>query len=103
MGFLHWFILIPYYFFASLALLPLLIVACRLLRLKFSINALVGTAIAVSVVAIVVSLAGDWLDLAHFRGGPLLALGVASMLLAALDAALMGALPLPLDKELQDL
>ena len=36
MGYLHWFILIPFYFFGSLAALPFLIVVCRLLRLKVS-------------------------------------------------------------------
>ena len=103
MSYLHWVILIPFYFFGSLAALPLLIVICRLLRLKVSINALVGTAIALSVAGIVVPLACDWVDLTAFRGRQMLALGVLSMLLAALDAALVNSLPLPLDRELQDL
>jgi len=102
-GHLHWFILIPFYFFGSLAALPLLIVVCRLLRLKVSINALVGMAIALSVAGIAVPLACHWVDLTSFRGGPMLVLGVLSMLLAAVDAALANALPLPLDQELQDL
>lgn len=103
MGFLHWFILFPYYFFGSLAALPLLIIICRVLRLKASINALVGSAIALSIVGIAVPLACDWIDLASLRGGPMLVLGVLSMLFAAVDAALLKALPLPLDQELQDL
>ena len=103
MGILHWFILIPFYFFGSLAALPLLIVICRLLRLKVSINALVGTAIALSIAGIAIPLACDWVDLTAFRGRQMLALGVLSMLLAAIDAALVSALPLPLDKELQEL
>ncbi len=100
---LHWFILIPFYFFGSLAALPLLIVVCRLLRLKLSINALVGTAIVLSIAGIVIPLALDWVDLSAFRGRQMLALGVFSLLLAALDAALVRVLPLPLDRELQDL
>ena len=103
MGVLHWFILVPFYFFGSLAALPLLIIVCRLLRLKASINALVGIAIALSVGGIVIPLACDWVDLVAFRGGPMLALGVLSMVLAAVDAALLHVLPLPLDQELQDL
>jgi hypothetical protein len=102
-GFLHWFILIPFYFFGSLAALPFLIIIARLLRLKVSINALVGTAIALSVAGIAVPLALDWVDLLSFRGRQMLALGVLSMVFTAVDAALVNALPLPLDKELQDL
>jgi hypothetical protein len=102
-GIMHWFILVPYYFFGSLAALPCLIVICRLLRLKVPINALVGTAIALSIAGIAIPLACDWVDLTSFRGGPMLVLGVLSMLLAAVDAALVNALPLPLDKELQEL
>ncbi|HVO26488.1 MAG TPA: hypothetical protein VMW56_22995 [Candidatus Margulisiibacteriota bacterium] len=103
MGWLHWFILIPFYFFGSLAALPLLILICRLLRLKVSINALVGTAIALSIAGIAIPLACDWVDLAALRGRHMLALGVLSILLAAVDAALVNTLPLPLDQELQDL
>jgi hypothetical protein len=102
-GYLHWFILIPFYFFGSLAALPFLIVVCRLLRLKVPINALVGTAIALSVAGIAVPLACDWVNLTSFRGGPMLVLGILSMLLAAVDAALVNTLPLPLDQELQNL
>lgn len=103
MGYLHWLIVIPFYFFGSLAALPLLIVICRLLRLKVSINTLVGAAIALSIAGIVIPLAADWVDLTAFRGRQMLALAVLSMLLVAVDAALVNALPLPLDKELQDL
>lgn len=103
MGYLHWLIVIPFYFFGSLAALPLLIVICRLLRLKVSINTLVGAAIALSIAGIVIPLAADWVDLTALRGRQMLALAVLSMLLVAVDAALVNALPLPLDKELQDL
>jgi len=102
-GYLHWLIVIPFYFFGSLAALPLLIVICRLLRLKVSINTLVGAAIALSIAGIVIPLAADWVDLTALRGRQMLALAVLSMLLVAVDAALVNALPLPLDKELQDL
>ncbi len=103
MGFLHWFILVPFYFFGSLAILPLLIIIARLLRLKVSINTLVGTAIALSLAGIIVPLACDWIDLVSFRGRGMLALGVLSVLLAAVDAALVNALPLPLERELREL
>ncbi len=103
MGWLHWLIVIPFYFFGSLAALPLLILICRLLRLKISINALVGAAIALSIAGIVIPLAADWVDLTAFRGRQMLALAVLSMLLVAVDAILVNALPLPLDQELHDL
>ena len=99
----HWLILVPFYFFGSLAALPFLILVARLLRLKVSINALVGTAIVLSISGIAIPLACDWVDLVSFRGRQMLALGVLSLVLAAIDAALVKALPLPLDKELQDL
>ncbi len=103
MGHLHGLILIPYYFFGSLAALPLLMVICRLLRLKLSINALVGAAIGLSLVMIVVPLACHWLELAAFAGRGMLVLGVLSFLFAAVDVALAQRLPLPLDEELQAL
>jgi hypothetical protein len=103
MGALHWLIVVPYYFIGALAALPLLMVTCRLVRAKASLNALVGTAIGVTVAAIVVPLVCGWLHLSAFTGRPLLLLLIASLLLAALDTALAGRLPLPLDTELRDL
>ena len=103
MGWLHWFTLIPFYFVGSLAALPFLMVVCRLLRVKLSINTLAGAAIVLSVGGIAIPLACGWVDLTAFRGRQMLALGVLSVLLAAVDAALVNVLPLPLDQELQDL
>jgi hypothetical protein len=103
MGALHWLIVVPYYFVGALAALPLLMLMCRLTRVKVSINAVVGAAIGVTVVAIIVPLTCGWLDLSAFTGRPLLVLIVASLLLAALDTALAERLPLPLDTELRDL
>ena len=100
---MHWIIVLPYYFIATLALLPLLILGARLFRLKVSINALVGTAIVLAVAGIVVPLAAGWLSLGHLSGRPLLALVIASFLLAAIDFALARVLPLPLDDELREL
>ena len=103
MGHLHGLVLIPYYFFGSLAALPFLMVICRLLRLKVSINALVGSAIGLSLLLIAVPLACHWLDLAAFTGRGMLVLGLLSFLFAAADGALVKRLPLPLDDELQSL
>jgi hypothetical protein len=100
---MHWLIVIPYYFVGPLAALPCLMVLCRIVRLKLSINALVGAAIGLTLASIAVPLACDWIDLADFTGRPLLALVLASFVFAAADAALMSRLPLPLDRELQDL
>jgi hypothetical protein len=100
---LRWLIVVPYYFIGPLAALPALMLLCRLARAKISINALVGTAIAVTVATIGVPLACGWLDLSAFTGRLLLLLVIASLLLAALDVVLMERLPLPLDTELRDL
>ena len=103
MGSLHWVIVIPYYFVATLAILPFLILACRLARLKLSINSLVGAAIVLSVAGIIALLGLHWVDLGRLTGRPLLALILASFVLAALDLVLSRALPLPLDNELREL
>lgn len=103
MGAMHWLILVPYYFVGALATLPLLMLLSRLARANVSINALVGTAIGMTVASIVVPLACGWLELSAFTGRPLLLLVIASLLFAALDAALAQRLPLPLDTELRDL
>jgi len=100
---LHSLIVVPYYFFLALSLLPLLVLVCRLLRLKVSIGALVGVAIGMSVAAIAIPLIADWVDLARLSGRPMLLLGLLSFVLAALDAALARVLPLPLDTELSEL
>jgi len=103
MGVLRWLILVPYYFVGALAALPLLMLLCRVVRAKVSINALVGTAIGSTVAAIGVPLVCGWLDLSAFTARPLLLLLIASVLLAALDGALVERLPLPLDKDLREL
>jgi hypothetical protein len=100
---LHALIVVPYYFLSALALLPLLILAARLLRLTVSVNTLVGIAIGLALASIVIPLAADWVDLDAFSGRPLLVLVLASLLLTAVDAALLKHLPLPLDEELRDL
>ena len=102
-GMLHWLILLPYYFVATLAALPFLMLACRLLRVRLPINSLVGGAIALTVTGIVLPLACNWVDLSAFTGRPLLLLLLLSFVFAATDAALAARLPLPLDHELQEL
>jgi len=100
---LRWLIVVPYYFIGALAALPALMLLCRLARAKISINALVGTAIGLTVAAIGVPLVCGWLDLSAFTGRLLLLLVIVSLLLAALDTAVAKRLPLPLDKDLQEL
>lgn len=97
---LHWLILVPYYFFLALAYLSLLMVGTRLLRIKTSINTLVGIAIAVSVLDLVVLFAFDILEIDHFRFWPLLGIFAVSLVFAAIDHLLHERLPLPLDEEL---
>lgn len=103
MGTLHWLILFPYYFFGALSLLLLMMVVARLLRLKVKVNALVMTAVLVSLVAVALPLITGWAGIEDYSGRLLFLVGVDSFLLAAVDVALESRLPLPLDKELQAL
>lgn len=99
----HWLIVVPYYFVGTLAMLPILIVLCRVLRLKVPINALVGAAIVLTLAGIIVPLTARVVTLAAFTGRPMLILIALSFVFAAIDAALHERLPLPLDHDLQDL
>ena len=100
---LHGLILVPYYFCGPLASLPLLMVVSRLLRLKVTINTLVGCAIVLSLVSIIVPLSFKWVSLNAFTGRPLAVVVLLSFVFTTLDAALAKVLPLPLDDELREL
>lgn len=100
MGSLHWLIVVPYYFFIALALLGLLMVGTRLLRIKASINTLVGISIAVSFFDLVVLLGGGFLSIKNLTFLPLLAIFAVSLTCATVDSLLARQLPLPLDEEL---
>ncbi len=100
MGNLHWLILIPYYFFGTLAVLTLLVLLTRVTRIKTSINTLVGIAIASTVFDLVFVLSTGMLKIDHFTAGPMLAIGGASFVFAFIDFLLRKSLPLPLDEEL---
>ncbi len=100
MGALHWLVVIPYYFFLALAYLGLLMVGTRLLRIKASINTLVGISIAISFLDLVVLLGGGFLSIESFTFLPLLGIFAVSLVCAALDSLLERRLPLPLDEEL---
>lgn len=102
MSYLHALILIPYYFVTALALLPLLLVVSRCLRLEVTINTLVIAAIVLSVVGIALPLILDWVDLEAYSGRRLLVLVLASLGLSTVDMLLTPLLPLPLDEELKD-
>ena len=100
---LHGLIVVPYYFVAPLAALPLLMAVSRLLRLRVAINTLVGSAIVLSLLSIIVPLFFKWVSLDAFTGRPLAGLVVLSFVFTACDAALAKVLPLPLDDELREL
>jgi hypothetical protein len=102
-GSLHWLIVIPLYFFAALALLLLSIVVARLLRLRVSINPLVTAAVIAALAVVVAPLVAGWVTLEAYTGRVLAALLVASFALAALDTLLQSLLPVPLDKQLEEL
>lgn len=101
MGNLHWLIVVPFYFFGALTLLSGFVLAARLMRLRVTINALVITAIVVTVLALAVPLTLDWIDIEALTGRRVAVLLVASFVFAGLDALLKDQLPLPLDHELE--
>ena len=103
MGHFHWLLLIGYYFFAALTCLLVLMLLGRVLRASVTINTLVMGAIGVSLIAIVLPLLLGWARLADYTGARLLLLGLSTFVLAALDVALQRWLPLPLDRELEEL
>ena len=100
---LHSLVVIPYYFLGALAMLACLMLACRLLRLKLSLNALVGTAIVLSLGLLIASLALDWIDVADLTAWPMIGLIALSFLATAADVALAKLLPIRFDNELQEL
>ena len=101
MGSLHWLIVVPFYFFGALALLSILIVASRLLRLKVSINFLVISSILITLLALAVPLSFDWVDLEWFTGWKAAVLLITSFLLAGIDTVLKRSITSPLDEELE--
>ena len=99
----HWLIVVPYYFFLALTLLPLLMVLTHVVRAKVSLGTLATITFVLSVAGVAVPLIADWIDLAHLTGRPLLGLVVASFALVALDGMLAHRRRLPLDEELDAL
>ena len=99
---MHWLIVVPFYFFAALSSFLALTLLGRLVRLKWGANALATAAVLLAVVAVAVPLSLDWIDVQHLSGRRLLALGAATLVLAALDTLLQSVLPLPLDRELSE-
>lgn len=98
---MHYLIVFPYYFFTALTLSLLLSIVTRVLRLRIAIGTLVTTAVLVSLGGYIAALASDGISIEHFTGLPMLAVGLTSFLLAAVDTVLKRALPHAIDEELQ--
>jgi len=99
----HWLLLIPYYFFAALSCLLVLLPAARLARARISINALATTAVALGLLLTLLPLLGGWTTTANYTVARMFLPVAATVLLAVLDTALQPLLPLPLDRELEEL
>jgi uncharacterized membrane protein YadS len=98
----RWLVVIPFYFFSAILTFLLLTVASRVLRLRVGANGLAITAVIVAVALVALPLALGWVDLEHLGGRRLLALGIATFVVAALDTLLQPRLPLPADRDLAD-
>lgn len=99
---LHWLIVIPFYFFAALSLFFALSIPCRIVRAKVGANALATSAALTAVLTAVLPVVAGWIPLAAYTTLRMIALGLASFVLAAIDTVLMPRLGLPLDDELRD-
>ncbi|HYD46974.1 MAG TPA: hypothetical protein VEB21_01435 [Terriglobales bacterium] len=97
---MHWLIVVPYYFFTALTLSALLILTARLLRLKVAVNTLVTGAVITALIGMILVLSSDAVSVADLTGRGILCLGIASFVLAGLDATLMKSLPHSIDHEL---
>jgi len=100
---LHALIVVPFYFFSAILTFLVLALACRFARAKIGANSLAIVAVVLAVAVVAVPLALDWIDLAHMNGRRLLALAVATVVLAAVDTLLQPLLPLPADRDLAEL
>ncbi|MGH7896846.1 MAG: hypothetical protein ACREQQ_02775 [Candidatus Binatia bacterium] len=91
---LHWLILIPYYFVGALVLCGLLAVVSRLLRLPVTMERIVAVSVFGSIGALAVLLGSGVVRIDDLGIVPILVLGVASFVLAGVDAVLVPARPL---------
>lgn len=91
---LHSLIVIPFYFLGALTLAALLTVATRVFGLGLRIERIAGIAVFTSIAALTVLLSTGIVRLADLRIVPLVALGLGSFVLAALDARLAPGRPL---------
>lgn len=102
MSSLHWLIVIPYYFFTAVTAYLAFSLVCRALRAEVSANPVAMAAVLTSLASVALPLVAGWLTIAHYNWRGLVALLLASAVLATVDAALKGSLPLPLDRELEE-
>lgn len=99
---LHFLIVIPYYFFASLTLLSLFVLIARVLRLKVSINVFVYPAITLGLGVVALPLIFDWWDARHLPARGMFLLIFLSLAISAIDFLISRSVKLPLDDELAD-
>jgi hypothetical protein len=99
----HWILLIPYYFFAALALLLAAVLTARVLRLRVSVNPLALGAVLAAIAIVALPPLLGWTGLGAYTVPRMLLLAAASLVIAFLDALLAPRLPLDLDRELADL
>lgn len=101
MGWLHWLILVPYYFFTAISLFLAALTTARLLRLDVRANTLAVIAVAGGLVAVASPLLLGLAGIDDYRAGPMFGLAGLSLVLAVVDALLQSALPVAADRELQ--
>ena len=99
---MHYFLLVPFYFFIAIGVFLLLSLLCRVLRLKLTPTPSPSPRSCVGVVIVLLPLF-EGIELSDYTGRRLLVLGAVTFLLATIDTLLESLLPLPLDAELADL
>jgi len=91
---LHWLVVIPYYFFGTLVLAGVFTLTSRVLRLAVSGEKLATLAVFGSIFTLAVLLGTGIVGIHDLTFVPLVGLGVASFLIAGIDAMVAPARPL---------
>ena len=99
---MHWFVVIPYFFLGAIFLAATLAVASRLLRARPSMDNLAAAAVIGSAGALTALLGAGVIAIDDLTARPLLALGVASFIVAGIDELLAPHRPLASEEPSRD-
>jgi hypothetical protein len=99
--FMRWLILVPYYFFGAILFGFASLLVSRVVRAKVELARLAAGAATVSAATVALPLIAGWAAIEHYRVLPMLAVAVASAVVAGVDLLVARSLPLGIDEELE--